>query len=54
MKFIICVSDYLKVVELLSVGRDNTLHVYVRNIIHIIDVLHENDNTIFVHMGGPT
>jgi hypothetical protein len=30
----------------LSVGRDNTLHVCVRDIIHIIDVLHEKGNTM--------
>jgi hypothetical protein len=35
---IVCNSDYLEAVELFNVGRDNTLHVYVIDILHIRDV----------------
>jgi len=47
---IICESDCLEAIELFVVGRDHTLDTYVTDILHIRDILHENDNTTLVHV----
>lgn len=46
---VICESDCLKAVGPFVACHDQTLHAYATNILHIIDALHENDNTILAH-----
>jgi len=43
-------SDCLDAVDLIIVGRDHSLHAYVTDILHIIDVLHGNGNATSVHV----
>jgi len=40
----------LEAVDLIIDGHDHTLHTYPTGILHIRDVLHENDNTTLVHV----
>ena len=49
---IICESDCLEVVDLIIDGHDHTLHTYATDILHIRDVLHENENATLVHVLG--
>jgi hypothetical protein len=46
---IVCKNDCLEVVELFNAGRDNTLHVYAIDILHIQDVRHEIDSITYLH-----
>ncbi|XP_024628672.1 uncharacterized protein [Medicago truncatula] len=47
---IICKSDCFEVVDLIIDGHDHTLHTYATHILHIRDVLHENEKTTLVHV----
>ena len=47
---IICKRDCLEAVNLITAGRDQTLHAYAIDILHIKDALHENVYTTLVHV----
>ena len=40
----------MEAVDLIIDGHDHTLNTYATDIIHIRDVLHENGNTILMHV----
>ena len=47
---IICESDCLKIVDLITAGCDHTLHTYATDILRIRDGLRENGNTTVAHV----
>jgi len=47
---IICESDCLEAVDLITAGHGHTLHTYATDILHIRDDLYVNENTTLVHV----